>query len=392
MRLAVTWATQPLSNSSRALTMSSCPPKTAAPTAETAFTGDPTSASRQVEVVDHQVEHRADVDGPAGERPVPLGLDELRADRPFDQFLEGRVEPLDVPDLEGHARAIGQGDEIVGLGHRAADRLLDQDGHAGLEEGRGHRVVMDRRRDDADGVNVRQERLEANRTAGVEAFGDGPGLFGIGINDADEFHVGQIGQNAGVMLAQVPDSDHRHPQACHFYPGDRRDPLGRMMQRHSILAARRSMIRDGSREPTGQFHVQSVTRTIRDHMPGEVEPAQREVADHVEHLVAGRLVGEAQAIVDRSAIAEDDDVGWCQVLADTLGPQRFSLGGGHERPAGRDFSGELAGANVERECLTRDRREEAVVEQVTDPKFDIGRWMEANRRRPRDTRMGALGV
>ena len=32
--------------------------------------------------------------------PVPLGFDELRADRPPHQFLERRVEPLDVPDLE----------------------------------------------------------------------------------------------------------------------------------------------------------------------------------------------------------------------------------------------------------------------------------------------------
>ena len=58
---------------------------------------------------------------------------------------------------------------------------------------------------------------------------------------------------------------------------------------------------------------------------------------------------------------------------------------GDERPAGRDFSGELAGANVERERLTRDRREDAVIEQVTGPKFGIGRWMEADRRRRRAT-------
>ena len=47
MRLAVTCATQPLANSSRAFTMSSCPPNTAAPTADTFFTGAPTSESNR---------------------------------------------------------------------------------------------------------------------------------------------------------------------------------------------------------------------------------------------------------------------------------------------------------------------------------------------------------
>ena len=44
-----------------------------------------------------------------------------------DQVLERRVEPLDVPDLERHARAFGQCDQFVRLGHGPADRLLDQD-------------------------------------------------------------------------------------------------------------------------------------------------------------------------------------------------------------------------------------------------------------------------
>ena len=43
-------------------------------------------------------------------------------------------------------------------------------------------------------------------------------LFGVGIDDADEFDVRQTRENPGVMLAQVPDADHRHPQASHVFP------------------------------------------------------------------------------------------------------------------------------------------------------------------------------
>ena len=53
---------------------------------------------------------------------------------------------------------------------------------------------------------------------GVEPLGDEPGLVGVGVGDADELDVGQAGQDPGVVLAQVPDADHRHPQARHFVP------------------------------------------------------------------------------------------------------------------------------------------------------------------------------
>ena len=101
MRLAVTCATQPFSNSSRAFTMSSCPPNTAAPTADTFFTGDLTSDEQQVEVVDHQVEDRADVDRAAGVRPVPLGLDELRADRPLTSSSNAGLKRSMCPTWNG---------------------------------------------------------------------------------------------------------------------------------------------------------------------------------------------------------------------------------------------------------------------------------------------------
>ena len=62
-----------------------------------------------VQVVDHEVQDDVDVQRPGRERPQPLDFDELRVGDHVLHGLDGRVEPLQVPDLE---------DEPVGLGLR----------------------------------------------------------------------------------------------------------------------------------------------------------------------------------------------------------------------------------------------------------------------------------
>jgi hypothetical protein len=47
------------------------------------------------------------------------------------------------------------------------------------------------------------------------AVGDGGGLGGADVGDADQFNIRQAGQYAGVGLAEVPDADDGHPQAGH---------------------------------------------------------------------------------------------------------------------------------------------------------------------------------
>ena len=83
----------------------------------------------------------------------------------FGQFLERRVEPLDVPDLERHARAFAA--SAIRSSASATVRqtgFSTRTGHAGLEERGRDRVVVDGRRDDADGVDARRAaaRSESN--------------------------------------------------------------------------------------------------------------------------------------------------------------------------------------------------------------------------------------
>ena len=140
-----------------------------------------------------------------------------------------------------------------------------------------------------------------------------------------------------MVLAQVPDADHRHPQARHVVPQSQvvvQVVRSSRRQVGSVRPAPASTADDVARpaglddspaaargQSPGQFHVQRVPGAVRDHVPGEVEPAQGQVADQVEHLVPGRLVGEPQAVVDRPAAAEHEQVGGRQVLADALRSQ-----------------------------------------------------------------------
>jgi hypothetical protein len=48
-------------------------------------------------------------------------------------------------------------------------------------------------------------------------------LFGIGIDDANQLHIRQMGQDTGMVLTQVSDADYCNTQAGHVNPnGSRR--------------------------------------------------------------------------------------------------------------------------------------------------------------------------
>ena len=65
------------------------------------------------------------------------------------------------------------------------------------------------------GVDQRQQRPVVGEGPRAAALGDGLGLGRVDVGDADQLHVGQPGQDAGVLLAEVADADHRQPQTCH---------------------------------------------------------------------------------------------------------------------------------------------------------------------------------
>ena len=116
------------------------------PTAATRVTGPPTkrARSRSRSRRDHQIENGPDVDGAPGERPVPFGLHEFRANRPPDQFLKRRIEPFDVPDLQRRPVFSAKCDEVVGFRERGEQSWASPPAgyrDASLQERRGDRVA-----------------------------------------------------------------------------------------------------------------------------------------------------------------------------------------------------------------------------------------------------------
>ena len=107
----------------------------------------------EVEVVRREILDDADVLDAVGERPAALGADE--EDLPHLALLgapaqldERRVEALDVPDRGADAGVLARRDDLLRLGDRARERLLDQQVHARRGERPRDREVLVRRHGD----------------------------------------------------------------------------------------------------------------------------------------------------------------------------------------------------------------------------------------------------
>ena len=77
---------------------------------------------------------------------------------------------------------------------------------------------MDRRGDDADGVDLAESGSKWSNGVVPSVRAIRRACSRLASTTPTSSTSGKFGQDAGVVLAQVPDADHRHPQACHFYP------------------------------------------------------------------------------------------------------------------------------------------------------------------------------
>ena len=150
----------------------------------------------------------------------PFRLDELRPNRPLRQFLKGRVEAFDVPDLKRDIVFRGPFDQIIGLGDRPADRFLDQHGNAMIQEAGSDRVMVDGRRDDTDGVHFVQKGFVRVVGMRIQAASDGAGLKGVRVHDPDQFDIDKAsGMKPETSLASMLEAG--------GYAGDRKNEIAR---------------------------------------------------------------------------------------------------------------------------------------------------------------------
>ena len=271
--------------------MSSCPPNTGAPSGVHVRHRAPTSDSiRSRSWIIRSSTAPMSVDRPVN-GPCRSASIELRADRPADQFLERRVEPLDVPDLERHARVRRRARPVRRPGPAVVrDRLLDQDRDAAFEERPGDRVVVEGRGGDADRVDLVEQVVRGD----VEGVGAEHGRrstsawCGLASATPTSSTSGRPARMRAWCLPRCPTPTTairmrfmRHCSPSAGVPTRVRQPPGGPDSRWATR-----------RQGAGQFHVQGVARPVGDHVADQVEAAQGQVADQIEDLVAGRLVRE----------------------------------------------------------------------------------------------------
>lgn len=171
-----------------------------------------------VEVVNHQIQHDADVHGAGWVGREAMAFDELGFGRGGLEKFENGIEPLDVADLENEIFLEREFAEFGGLRGFASHWFLDEDVFTGGEELLGDFVMRGGGRGDVQ------------RIAGGSGFGDGceyvqlvflrdaTGGFRVGVVDACEFDLAsgvKFGINAGVMLTERPGAENGDFDFCH---------------------------------------------------------------------------------------------------------------------------------------------------------------------------------
>ena len=154
----------------------------------------------------------------AGERPDTIEragredahavrLEEDRAPNLPLQRAEGRVEALDVADLQDRTPGGGRADHLVGLGQGAGDRLLDEHVDAGREAGAGDLPVAHGRGRDAHRVDPPEQHPIVGLEGDAVARGDLASGRLAGVADGDEFGLIEGGVDAGVLPPKMADPD-----------------------------------------------------------------------------------------------------------------------------------------------------------------------------------------
>ena len=106
---------------------------------------------------------------------------------------EGRIESLDVSDLEHELLSPGQLDQFIGLGHGRADGLLDEQMRPCFQKIDGQAVVQHGRRGDHGRIDAAQQAQVRGERARVQFGGQPIAVGGQRIDHSHEFHVGHVG-------------------------------------------------------------------------------------------------------------------------------------------------------------------------------------------------------
>ena len=137
--------------------------------------------------------------------------------RPLDLVLHrepGRIEALEVADLQHELLRVGQRNQFVGLRDGDGDRLFRQHMHAGSEAVARHGVMCFGGAGDRDQIDfwVGSEQLAVTGESGhAKFFRHAVRGLRVGIDHADQFDAGIRRAERGIFLgmkaAEIADAD-----------------------------------------------------------------------------------------------------------------------------------------------------------------------------------------
>src|SRR5438105_11889848 len=105
------------------------------------------------QVVNHEIEHHADVGAPIRKWRKPMRLDEARMREARLERAEHRIKTLDMSHLQNETALRGQLRELAGLRGVVRNRFFDQQMFCFFEQWKGDGKMRIRRRSDGSGVD-----------------------------------------------------------------------------------------------------------------------------------------------------------------------------------------------------------------------------------------------
>lgn len=160
------------------------------------------------DVMDHQVQHDADLGAAGREGGQALRGDVAGVDDGLLQVGHHGIVMLDVPDLHDAVGLGGGLQDLGGLREGDADRLLDEEVDALGQQREGDGGMMVGRNDDADGVAGGRHLVEGGETAATVLGADLGGPRIVGLEDAGQLGAGEGRVDAGVVLAERTRAGH----------------------------------------------------------------------------------------------------------------------------------------------------------------------------------------
>ena len=159
------------------------------------------------QIVNHHIEHDADIEAAPRIRREPRGLDETRRGEPLLQRRHHGIEPLDVSDLQHEPALLCDVAQFARLLRRLGEWLLDEHMLARFEQRLRDFKVRDRRRRDRRRIHERHKFLQRSHRLRAELRSHLAGDIFARVEDGGELCPRHLRENARVIFPHAARAD-----------------------------------------------------------------------------------------------------------------------------------------------------------------------------------------